>query len=453
MSGTHPGLRLPWRMFWTGLIIRVLYITLAHTYRVRLFQDHFQFGWEMGRIARALATGYGYADPFMGHSGPTAWCPPLYPLLLAAIFKLFGVYTPLSAWFILTINSVFSAATAIAIYEIARRSFNPRVALWSGWIWALYPAAMQYAVHWIWDMAITTCLFACVILIALKARGIGEPNPNPAETPNNQTKLWALFGLLWGAIALLNPSLLAFLPACGLWMASGTWTTRNHRQKLLPTARRALLAALLCAACIAPWIWRNWLVFHAFIPMRPTLGVELYQSSLESNNGFPWGGSISIYHDTPDMHTYIQLGEVAFSKERGEQAKAIFRAHPGRFQRYTLKRIFFFWAGVPHAPEHDSFKDHFLEWVRQLNYSFLSIAGILGLTLALHRRIPGATLYALAFLFVPTAYYLITVQARFRAPLEPLICILGVYLFQSATPRPATISPPPRLDRNTPAGI
>jgi 4-amino-4-deoxy-L-arabinose transferase-like glycosyltransferase len=435
MSGRTPGLRLPCRMFWVGFMVRVLYITLAHSYRVRLFQDHFQFGWEMGRIGRALATGYGYADPFMGHSGPTAWCPPIYPLLLAAIFKLFGVYTPLSAWVILTINSVFSAATAIAIYEIAHRSFNLRVALWSGWIWALYPAAMQYAVHWIWDMAITTCLFACVIVVALKVRGIGES----AEPVREQsTKLWALFGLLWGIIALLNPSLLAFLPACGLWMAWGA------RHKLLPTAGRALLAALLCAACIAPWIWRNWVVFHAFIPMRPNLGAELYQSSLESNDGFPWGAAVSIYWDTPDMQLYRTEGEVAFCRRRGEQAKAIFRAHPGRFERYTLKRIFFFWAGVPHAPEHDNFKDHFLEWVRQLNYSFLSLAGILGLVLALKRRVPGATLYGLAFLFLPTAYYLVTVQARFRAPLEPLICILGVYLFQSATRRVPHSSPPLR---------
>ena len=70
---------------------RVLYITLAHTYRIRPSEDHLQFGWEMGRIARALSTGFGYADPFTGHSGPTAWVPPLYPLLLAGVFKLFAV--------------------------------------------------------------------------------------------------------------------------------------------------------------------------------------------------------------------------------------------------------------------------------------------------------------------------------------------------------------------------
>src|SRR5258706_11184464 len=70
--------RIQWRLFWVALIVRLLYITLAHTYRIRLFQDHFQFGWEVGRIARAVATGYGYSDPFTRHTGPTSWCPPLF---------------------------------------------------------------------------------------------------------------------------------------------------------------------------------------------------------------------------------------------------------------------------------------------------------------------------------------------------------------------------------------
>src|ERR1700685_3133774 len=101
MAGRGWESRLSARRFWVALAVRVLYITLAHTYRIRIAQDHFQFGWEMGRIARALATGYGYADPFNGHSGPTAWAPPLYPLLIAGVFKLFGVYTLKSAWVIL----------------------------------------------------------------------------------------------------------------------------------------------------------------------------------------------------------------------------------------------------------------------------------------------------------------------------------------------------------------
>ena len=72
------------------------------------------------------------------------------------------------------------------------------------------------------------------------------------------------------------------------------------------------------------------------------------------------------------------------------------------------------------------------EILRQLDYSFLSIAGLLGLALSLHRRVPAAGLYVGAFAVLPLIYYVITVQARFRHPLEPLITIFSVYLFRNA---------------------
>ena len=53
----HDTSRAPRRIFWIGFAVRVLYMTIAHTYRIRASEDHFQFGWEAGRIARALVTG------------------------------------------------------------------------------------------------------------------------------------------------------------------------------------------------------------------------------------------------------------------------------------------------------------------------------------------------------------------------------------------------------------
>src|ERR1017187_4348408 len=232
----------PHRIFWTGFLIRVLYVTLAHTNRIRVAEDHFQFGWEAGRIARALVTGYGYSDPFanafLAHTGPTAWLPPCYPLLLAGIFRLFGVYTHTSAWVLFTLQSAFSAATALATYQIAARCFSRRVALWSAWIWALYPAAMQYAVRWPWETTITTALFSFTLVLALRMRGIGSCElqvagcqlkdttassehsaaSQPATGNLQLTTSWLLFGLLWGLIALSNSTLLIFLPIGGLWI-------------------------------------------------------------------------------------------------------------------------------------------------------------------------------------------------------------------------------------------
>jgi 4-amino-4-deoxy-L-arabinose transferase-like glycosyltransferase len=445
MRGDGAESRVTVRMFWVGFAVRVAYMTLAHTYRIRLFQDHFQFGWEMGRIARALATGRGYADPFNGHSGPTAWNPPLYPLLIAGAFRLFGVYTAWAAWFLYVANSVFSAATAPAVYEIAWRSFGGeggragegrRIALWSGWLWALYPAAMQYAVHWIWDMALTAFLFSWVLVLALRIRGVGEAEGSGAggagvgeayavgdsEIGRGHTGRWVVWGLLWGLIALCNSALLPFLPFCGVWMV---WGARGAR--LTAGVRGAVLAGVCCVAVVSPWVVRNWVVFHAFVPMRSNFGAELYEATLPSNNGLPWGGTLPLAEADPVFRRYERMGEIAFCKAQGARGWAALRARPGLYAEYTLRRVYFFWIGVPHTDT-----TGLVEGVRIFDYSVLSIAGLLGLGLALRRGVPGAWLYFGAFAIVPVTYYFITVQARFRHPLEPLICVLSVYLLRSA---------------------
>jgi 4-amino-4-deoxy-L-arabinose transferase-like glycosyltransferase len=411
------GERPPRRIFWTALTIRLLYLTLAHTYRIRPGNAHFDFGWEMGRIARALATGYGFADPFNGHTGPTAWTPPLYPLLLAAVFKVFGVYTAASGWVILAVNSVFGAATAPAVYRIALRTFGRgaeagRIALWSAWLWALYPAAMQYDVRWVWDMSLTAFLFAWVIVLALELR------------ESQQVSRWILFGSLWGLIALSNSSLLAFLPACVLWMA---WPTLRAPA----TWRNVALAGVCCAALVSPWIVRNWYAFHAFVPMRSNFGAELYESALPENQGFPLVASLALAERDPRLLRYKRLGELEYSRQQGARAWALIDAHRGVFAINMLKRVWFFWVSVPHATE-NGWKGIANETGREMSHAFLSLSGLFGLALALRNRVPAAWLFVWALAVIPLLYYVVTVQARFRHPLEPLICVLGVYLFRSA---------------------
>jgi 4-amino-4-deoxy-L-arabinose transferase-like glycosyltransferase len=415
--------RAPWRLFWVAFLVRVLYMTLAHTYRVRPLVDHFQFGWEAGRIARSLAMGQGYANPFassfLGATGPTAWVPPAYPLLIAGVFKLFGVYTALSAWVLLFLNCILSGLTAMAVWEIAFRCFSRRNAVWSGWLWALYPAAMQYAVRWIWEMTLTTFLFAFVLVLALRMRNIGGNKDSSQQ--RSQTREWLIFGLIWGIIALSTSTLLLFLPICGLWLLIATWN-RPH------ALRNAILAGLVFLLCLTPWEIRNYRAFHAFIPIRGNLGVETYLGNGPGSNG------IVMVYDHPNMasdqfHLYQQMGEVRYAKMRGDLARDYMRADPAHFLKNTLKRIYFFWVGVPSdaAPA--------VEFLRLFNYGFISLAGILGLLLALRNRIPAAGLLAWVFALLPLPYYTVFVQARFRHPFEPLLTIFAVYLFQSATPR------------------
>ena len=79
-----------------AFLLRLAVITIGHTYRITPRRDHFQFGWEMGRIARSIATGQGFSSPTDLPTGPSAWAPPVYPYILAGVFKLFGIYSNLS---------------------------------------------------------------------------------------------------------------------------------------------------------------------------------------------------------------------------------------------------------------------------------------------------------------------------------------------------------------------
>jgi hypothetical protein len=189
--------------------------------------------------------------------------------------------------------------------------------------------------------------------------------------------------------------------------------------------RNATLALLVFAACLAPWIHRNWQQFHTFIPLRGNFGAELYMGDGPGSTGLlmTWDHP----HVAPgQLRLYAAMGEARYARMRGTTAKEFIKAHPAHFAAIVTKRFYFYWAGVPSDDRWPA------ETARILNFAFISIAGLLGLALALVRRIPAAALFAWAFALLPLTYYLVTVHARFRHPLEPLLCVFAVYLFQSA---------------------
>ena len=139
------------------------------------------------------------------------------------------------------------------------------------------------------------------------------------------------------------------------------------------------------------------------------------------------------FQDAQQLRDYASLGEVRYVARQSAAVRAFIAAHPAHFLTDVARRVYFFWAGVPHPADEAWYN----EVGRTLNFAFISLAGLFGLALALRNRVPAAGLIACAFLLLPIPYYIVTVHARFRHPLEPLIAILGVYLFQSATKRGA----------------
>src|SRR6266478_1869730 len=96
-------------VFLIAIALRLSVMFVTSSYHVENDDtDHFGFGWEMGRVARSLAEGNGFSSPLPSPTGPTAIVGPVYPLLLALIFKVFGVYSTASAIAVRIVQSVFA---------------------------------------------------------------------------------------------------------------------------------------------------------------------------------------------------------------------------------------------------------------------------------------------------------------------------------------------------------
>ena len=394
-----------------GFALRVAAIFLLHTYKMRTSEDNFAFGYETGRVARSIVVGQGFSNPFHGITGPTAWEAPLYPYVVAGVFRLAGIYTRLSAVLLLIFNSFFSAITVIPVYLIAKKVFGPRVARWAAWTWALLPYAMTWAIHWVWETSLTAFLLTTAFWLALEISDAEEPRRH---------RLWLWFGLVWGIAALTNPSCLAFLPFVGGWVCYRLWREGK------PWFVMATAAALVFFAMITPWEVRNYRVFHQFIPIRSNGGAELRLGNGPGAMGI-WMQGLHPSQDQMQLQLYREMGEVAYVKMRQRQALDWMRAHPGSAAVVELKKAIYYWAGVPNPSAN---------WlaVQGKNSVFLawSVLAWWGLGRMIRLRHRGAFLFAALLLAYPAIYYVTFTQVRYRHPIEPVMLILAVYVISEA---------------------
>src|SRR5215471_3009289 len=83
---------------------------------------------EPSHIAWSVVDGAGYSSPWANTVPmPTAQQPPVYPYLLAGVFKLAGSYSYLSLLIAVGLNAAFSALTAVLILRIGNRMFGSAV--------------------------------------------------------------------------------------------------------------------------------------------------------------------------------------------------------------------------------------------------------------------------------------------------------------------------------------
>jgi len=400
-----------------ALALRLGWIVIGHTYKFKITDDNFGFGWEMGRVAASLASGHGFSSPFGPPTGPTAWEPPLYPYLAAGVFLVFGTYSKASAFVLLALNSVFSALTCIPIFRIARRIFSEKVAVGSAWAWTLLPNVMFWCTRSVWETSLSALLLAVIFWLALTMEDRDGLLP------------WLEFGLLWGIVALNGTSLLSFLPAAGLW----AWYRRAKRGKR--SLAGVALASVVFFACLTPWLVRNYRTFGQFIFIRDNFGAEL-----RLGNGNGADGTLMLYLDPPHdlyaMRQFRSMGELNYIALRKQEALAYIKADYTRFAGLCVRRFICFWASPPKPTQ-----PAWLEPVKGSLFLASSVLMFWGLGRALRLRKPGAWPFAWLVLLYPAMYYVVYSIPRYRHPIEPEMAILCVFLLTEAGKK-STACPP-----------
>lgn len=363
------------------------------------------FQTETGHIAYSLATGKGFASPFQRDSGLTAWLTPIYPLLVAGIFKVFGVYTRTSFFVAIFLNIVFSSATCVPIFYAGKRVAGLGVAVGATWLWALFPNAILIPIDWIWDTSLAALLAAIILwaTVELPERG--------------KWRDWIVYGALWGLTLMTNPALLSVFPVLLGWLLYRTRSEGHFR------LAKPAMAAMVAVICCVPWTVRNFLVFHRFIPFRSNLSYELYIGNNENYDEIRRGMAPVITQDR-EMLRYLRMGEIAFMDEERRKALRFIESHPRMEMKLWRWRFVDFWIGVADPWRTFMTTDAWL--IRGILLgNFMSSAGALqGMVALFWRRNTYAVPLAAFPVIFPLLYYVTHTSLRYRHPIDPMVLLL-----------------------------
>jgi hypothetical protein len=416
----------PTTIVFAALTVRFLCLWLSHHYEDRAHQKFMSWGLEALLIARSLATGHGFADPFLHYPFVTAWLAPVYPWLVSFAHLIFRLEGHPVAIYGQVLNILFSGATCYPIYYLGKRVFGERVAIASAWLWVFLPVAILLPIEWVWDQDISAFLLVSLILFTYYLRDSSAPQH------------WTAYGLLWAVAALTNPTLCVTLPFVAGWLLFQRWL-RSLPNNIPLFARFALFFIL----ALTPWTIRNYYEAGGLMFVKSNFGLELWLGNNEKVTG--------VYeHTLHPMENYEEFTLLALNNEKTynrikqQQAMAFIKAHPATFAKLTWNRFLDTWTGI-----YDVVLDTYIQplhiprlWVR---FSALfSIVAFAGLVVAFWTKALESFPLTICMIVFPIPYYLTHSSLRYRHPIDPILCILAVValaqwgrLFRRAKTEPA----------------
>jgi len=356
---------------------------------------------EVEAVARSLASGRGYSDPYLVPTGPTAHPLPIQTGLQALLYLLFGA-TPTAAYVRALAGIVACAASFAMLPWLAERVGVGRRAGFAGGIAAAVVPwqGLGDALGWWWNEA--HAAIALGVLVALYVRRWRAPH---------RVSITASLGL--GAFAgfafHLAPALLPVVVGCAVFEL---WWVKDGRKWGWALSIVAG-AALTCA----PWAWRNYTAFHEMVFIRSNFGLELRLDNHDGARADLWSAGAAGLHpgnSLAEARRVQSLGEIVYMRGARDEAVDWIRSHPVRFLALTGARVWHVWFGPPGRP------------LEALPVAALTVLALLGLARVFARLdLPGRAGLVIPLVAYPLVFYLVGYIPRYTFPVSGILLVLA----------------------------
>jgi 4-amino-4-deoxy-L-arabinose transferase-like glycosyltransferase len=404
----------------TGLLIAVMLagLTLRVVWVLRVCPFPFGDSYWYVNVATNLMDGKGFIANhhhyFVEPSDipkPTAYYPPLYPIALAALWKVVG--------FGLTsgrlLNACADTLTIFFVYDSGRRIFTRRAGLAAAGVYAVLPNAVVW-LPLLLSETLFTFFFSAALWVLVASR--------PSAEVRRPTAALA-FGLLTG-LAILTRGVGIVLPAAAVVF----WLGRDGRRAAL---RQLLLALVAAAAVIAPWTARNWIVMGTPIVVSSNTGYNLRIGHSAGANG-----AFTFLPDTIDgVESWRSLErpdwEVRGYRVYARRALGYALSHPLRELELAKSKVYYLYRSDAEmtpalttwsAPLRPHALQGVLEPLVTATWFLLLFAAVASAFVWL-RRTPQRLLLATVFLFWTAFHVAFFGLARYHLGLLPLMAVVA----------------------------
>lgn len=376
--------------------LRLLIILQLHGTPYSTMSPQFVDSWYYHRWAIDITRSWVGTDVF--------FLRPLYPYLLALVYKLFGVRIIA----VQLLQLLMAGASCWLLFDAARRLFDRRAAAWAAFGFALSGtlAACTPALLYVELTVLLTLLLLWLLTL-------------------DRPRWWryGFTGLVFGLLVLCRPEFLLLLPVVVIWLRR-----RGDR------AGGVALLAVMTLATISVVPVRNWLVARDPVIFTAHSGVNFYYGNNPNADG-TWQRVPELDRGLGFSHARMaQASRTVEGRELGWSAASgywlrrgvrFITGSPGAWLRLLGRKLLLFVAD--YEVPNDYYPELARAWSPPLRLMLVGFGvalalGIVGLAWSWQRRrllVPVYGLLAVHLLSALTFYVL----SRLRAPLLPVLLI------------------------------